>query len=225
MAKIFLFDVDNTLLNSGGAGARAMNLAFRDLFGVENGFAGVEFTGRTDIAIVRDALRLHRLDDGDFPGLLARFKVSYLRHLARTLPQTAGHLMPGVPDLLRALRESEGVRVGLATGNLRRGAMMKLEHYGIRPFFQSGGFGDDSERRSEVVALAIRRLGGRPGGRNPVFVVGDTPLDVEAAKANRAVAVGVATGTSGVEDLARAGADVVFPDFSDLASVLGVLLS
>ena len=225
MAKIFLFDVDNTLLNSGGAGARAMNLAFRDLFGVENGFVGVEFTGRTDIAIVRDALRLHRLDDGDFPALLARFKVSYLRHLAGTLPQTAGHLMPGVPDLLRALREAEGVRVGLATGNLRRGAMMKLEHYGIRPFFQSGGFGDDSERRSEVVALAIRRLGGRPGGRNPVFVVGDTPLDVEAAKANRAVAVGVATGTSGVEDLARAGADVVFPDFSDLASVLGVLLS
>lgn len=225
MAKIFLFDVDNTLLYSGGAGAKAMNLAFRDLFGVENGFAGVEFTGRTDTAIVRDALRLHRLDDGKFPALFTQFKASYLRHLARTLPETAGRLMPGVPALLRALRETEGVRLGLATGNLRRGAMMKLEHYGIRPFFRSGGFGDDSERRSEVVALAIRRLGGRPGGRNPVYVVGDTPLDVEAAKANRALAVGVTTGSSSAEELARAGADIVFPDFSDLASVLGVLLS
>jgi len=225
MAKIFLFDVDNTLLNSGGAGARAMNLAFRDLFGVENGFAGVEFTGRTDTAIVRDALRLHGLDDGNFPAILARFKPLYLRHLARTLPQMAGRVMPGVPALLRALRQTEGVRVGLATGNLRRGAMMKLEHYGIRPFFRGGGFGEDSERRSEVVALAIRRLGGRPGGRNPVYVVGDTPLDVEAAKANRALAVAVSTGSSSAEELTHAGADIVFPDFSDLASVLGVLLS
>ena len=225
MAKIFLFDIDNTLLNSGGAGAKAMNLAFRDLFGVENGFDGVEFTGRTDSAIVRDALRLHRLDDGDFPAVLSRFKAFYLRHLRRTLPQTKGRVLPGIPALLRALSETEGVRVGLATGNLRRGAMMKLSHYGIRSFFRGGGFGEDSERRSEVVALAIRRLGGRPGGRTPVYVVGDTTLDVEAAKANGALAVAVTTGSTSAEELTRAGADVVFPDFSDLASVLGVLLS
>lgn len=224
MAKIFLFDVDNTLLNSGGAGAKAMNLAFRELFGIEGGFQGIEFTGRSDSAIVHDALRLHGLPDGDFPAVLARFKAVYLRHLRRTLPQVSGRVLPGVPALLRALTERQGVRVGLATGNLRRGAMMKLAYYGLRPFFRGGGFGEDSEVRSEVVALAIRRLGGRPGGRNPVYVVGDTPLDVEAAKANRALAVAVATGSSSAQDLTRAGADIVFPDFGDLASVLGVLL-
>jgi phosphoglycolate phosphatase-like HAD superfamily hydrolase len=117
------------------------------------------------------------------------------------------------------------VRLGLATGNFRRSAMMKLEYCGIRSFFRGGGFGEDSELRSEVVALAIRRLGGRPGGRNPIYVVGDTPIDVEAAKANGAVAVAVTTGTSSAEELARAGADAVFPDLSDVASVLGVLLS
>jgi phosphoglycolate phosphatase-like HAD superfamily hydrolase len=225
MARIFLFDIDNTLLNSGGAGGWAMNLAFRDLFGIENGFNGVEFSGRTDSAIFRNGLLLHHLPDGDFPALLARFKASYLRHLARTLPQTRGHVLPGIPALLRSLSETEGVRLGLATGNFRRGAMMKLECCGIRSFFRGGGFGEDSELRNEVVALAIRRLGSRPGGRSPVYVVGDTPIDVEAAKANGAVAVAVTTGTSSAEVLARAGADAVFPDLSDVASVLGVLLS
>jgi len=225
MARIFLFDIDNTLLNSGGAGGRAMNLAFGDLFGIGNGFEGVEFSGRTDSAILRDGLLLHRLPDGDFPALLARFKARYFRHLARTLPQTVGRVLPGVPALLRALSDAEGVRVGLATGNFRRGAMMKLEYYGIRSFFSGGGFGEDSEVRSEVVALAIRRMGSRPRGRNPVYVVGDTPIDVEAAKANGVVAVGVATGSSSVEKLTAVGADIVFPDLSDVASVLGVLLS
>ena len=225
MTKIFLFDIDNTLLNSGGAGGRAMNLAFRDLFSIEDGFEGVEFSGRTDSSIFHDGLLLHRLPDGDLPALMARFKAAYFRHLVRTLPQREGRLLPGVPAVLRALSEAEGVRLGLATGNFRRGAMMKLEYYGIRHFFRSGGFGEDSEGRSEVVALAIRRLGSRPGGRTPVYVVGDTPIDVEAARANGAVAVAVATGTSSVDSLTRAGANIVFPDLSDVASVLGVLLS
>ena len=225
MARIYLFDIDNTLLNSGGAGGRAMNRAFRDLFGIGNGFDGVEFSGRTDSAILRNGLLLHHLPDGDFPALLARFKASYVRHLVRTLTETRGHVLPGVPALLRTLTETEGVRLGLATGNFRRSAMMKLEYCGIRPFFRSGGFGEDSELRSEVVALAIRRLGGRPRGRNPVYVVGDTPIDVEAAKANGAIAVAVTTGTSSAEELARAGADAIFPDLGDVASVLGVLLS
>ena len=225
MARIFLFDIDNTLLNSGGAGSRAMNLAFREIFGVEDGFEGVEFSGRTDSAIFRDGLALHRLPDGDFPALMSRFKATYVRYLARTLPETRGWLLPGVAALLRSLGEAEGVRLGLATGNFRRGAMMKLEHYGIRSFFRSGGFGEDDERRNEVVAIAIRRLGGRPGGRNTVYVVGDTPIDVEAAKANGAVAVAVTTGKSSADELTRAGADVVFPDLGDVASVLAVLLS
>jgi phosphoglycolate phosphatase len=225
MARIFLFDIDNTLLNSAGAGGRAMNLAFRDLFGIEDGFEGVEFSGRTDSSIFRNGLLLHRLPDGEFPALMARFKATYLRHLARTLPQREGGVLPGVPALLRALSETDGVRLGLATGNFRRGAMMKLEYYGIRRFFRNGGFGEDSEERSKVVALAIRRLGTRPGGRNPVYVVGDTPIDVKAAKANSAVAVAVATGTSSIEKLTHAGADIIFPDLGDVASVLGVLLS
>jgi len=225
MARIFLFDVDNTLLNSGGAGSRGMNLAFHDLFGIDNGFEGVEFSGRTDSAIFRNGLLLHHIPDGDFPALLARFRTSYLRHLAHTLPETRGQVLPGVPVLLRSLSETPGVRLGLATGNFRRGAMMKLEHYGIRPFFRTGGFGEDSELRSEVVARAIRRLGGRPGGRNPVYVLGDTPIDVEAAKANGAVAVAVTTGTASADELVSAGADAVFPDLGDVASVLGVLLS
>lgn len=219
---LFLFDVDQTLVNTGGAGGKAMNLAFRDLFGVENGFQGVEFSGRTDAAILHTALRLHHLPDGDFAALLRRFEGAYVAHLARTLAETAGRVLPGIPQVVDGLAEAPGARVGLATGNFRRGAMLKLEHYGLTTHLREGGFGEDSEDRAEVLALAAHRLGG--GGGQNVIIIGDTPLDVEAAHANSFTAVGVATGHSSVEELRAAGAELVFPDFGDVNAVLKELL-
>jgi len=217
---LFLFDIDQTLVNSGGAGGRAMNLAFRDLFGIENGFQGVEFSGRTDTAIFRDALRLHHLPQDDFPALLSRFEAAYVAHLAHTLVEAEGRVLPGIPQVVAGLAGTTGVRVGLATGNFRRGAMLKLEHYGLSALLREGGFGEDSEDRAEVVALAAGRL----GGGNAVFVIGDTPLDVEAALANGYSAVGVATGRSTIDDLRAAGATLVFPDFADADHALRELL-
>jgi phosphoglycolate phosphatase len=224
--KLFLFDVDNTLLHSGGAGSWAMNLAFHDLYGVENGFHGVEFAGRTDRAIFRDGLALHRLREVHFEVLLETFERTYVRHLRRTLAEASGgRVLPGVRELLAALRSTPETRLGLATGNFRRGAFMKLEHHGLRHFFVDGGFGEDSEDRREVVAAAIRRLNSAATvPPSSVYVVGDTPIDIEAARANEAKAVGVATGPSSVEELSRAGADLVFTDFADRASVLRALL-
>ena len=203
-----------------------MNLAFRDLYGIENGLQEVEFAGRTDRAILRDALALHRLPKADFRALVGRFEEVYVRQLRRTLVEaTGGRVLPGVHELLRALRSAPGTRLGLATGNFRRGAFMKLEHYQLRRFFADGGFGEDSEDRGEVVAAAIRRLNSaEPAPPGSVYVVGDTPIDIEAARANGARAVGVATGRSSVEELSGAGADLVFADFADLTSVLGALL-
>jgi len=230
---LFLFDIDNTLVNTGGAGGKAMNLAFRDLFGIENGFQGVEFSGRTDTAIFRDALRLRRIPEDEFPALLRRFEDAYAAHLAHTLTETEGRVLPGIPQVVATLAGTRGVRVGLATGNFRRGAMLKLEYYGLSTHLREGGFGEDSEDRAQVVALAVQRLEGdgsrttasRRAGRRPsVFVVGDTPLDVEAALANGFAAVGVATGRNSMDDLRAAGAGLVFPDFGDVDDVLRELL-
>lgn len=226
MTRLFLFDVDMTLLYSGGAGSLAMDRALYDLFAIRDGFRSIEFSGRTDTAILRDALAQHALLDGSFPDVLERFKDAYLRHLATTLVEVReGRVMPGVPELLPALDARDGVRLGLATGNFRHAAMMKLAHYGLERFFPDGGFGEDSEDRAEVVELAIRRLAGAaPPAGDRIYVVGDTPLDIAAARANGVRSLAVATGRHFLDELAEAGADLVFKDLSDTQAVLSAVL-
>ncbi len=132
---IILFDVDNTLLYSGGAGGLAMRRAFHQLYDIEDGFRRVEFSGRTDWSILRDAMRLHGLLDGraaDFTNEMARFQEAYYRLLAPALHEAdGGRAMPGVAELLAALSGRDGVRLGLATGNFRQGAFMKMRHFGL----------------------------------------------------------------------------------------------
>jgi len=227
LARLYLFDIDNTLLNSGGAGAKAMTLAFEEIFGVADAFAGIEYTGRSDIAIFRDAALAHSLDtNGQFPELLARFRDAYFRVLPQTLRQNPGRVMPGMPQVLTALEATPGAHVGLATGNFSLSARLKLEYYGLERFFQAGGFGEDSDERAEIVARAIERVAALAADAGPhsTFVIGDTPLDVAAALANGVVAVGVATGTFSVDALREAGAGLVFPDFSRWQDVMAALL-
>lgn len=219
--RVVLFDIDNTILWTGGAGSRAMALAFRDLYGVEDAFKNIEFSGRTDTAIFRDALRAHGLLDGGFDEELARFKQAYVARLPRSLSDaTGGGVFPGMRELAEALIERD-VAVGLETGNFREGGLLKLRHYGVDHLFGDGAFGDDAEDRAELVRIAIERV--RPGPGAEVYVVGDTPHDITAAKANGAFALGVATGKSSVGDLRAAGADAAVPDCSDTREVLAIL--
>jgi len=225
LAKLFLFDVDKTLVDSRGAGSRAMNLAFAQLFGIDQGFAGIGFAGRTDTAIFRDAVGVHGLD-GEFPALLARFQETYYSILPRALSEVQAHVLPGVREVLAGLQAAPGAFLGLATGNFREAAHLKLEPFGLYDFFLAGGFADDSEDRAEVVAIAIERLAEASGGPDPreVYVIGDTPLDIAAAEANGARSVAVATGFFSVDELTAAGAGLVFPDFSSWQAVLDALL-
>jgi len=200
-----------------------MDLAFREQFGLENGFAKVEFSGRTDTAILRDALRIHAID-GDFPKLLERFKEAYFRHLEETLPAKKGNLLPGVDRLLEELSKRDDVLLGLATGNFHRGAELKLNHYQILHYFRDGGFGDDYDDRAQIVRLAASRLVGALEGHHRVVVIGDTPYDVASARAYGAVAVGVATGKYNVDSLSSSGADIVLPDFSDHRAAITTLV-
>lgn len=223
MPRLLLFDIDNTLLQTGGAGGKAMTIAFRELFGVEDGFARVEFDGRTDRYIFAEALRQHGIR-GDVPALLRKFRARYHAHLPRTLRETQGRLMPGIPELLEALGGRPDVRLGLATGNFRRGGYLKLAHYGLERFFPDGAFGDDSEDRAEIVRRALERLAADVP-RGEVLVVGDTPYDIAGALDNGVRAVGVATGRNSVEELRACGAHLVFPDFSDWRRAVELLLA
>jgi phosphoglycolate phosphatase len=207
-----LFDIDGTLIRTGGAGKAAMEAALRSAFDVAEIRDVVPFGGRTDPDIGRDLLRVHDLDPS--PENYVRLREAYLRHLEPCLHANGGHVLPGVTELLSRLRTA-GRRMGLLTGNVRAGARVKLAHFGLWDHFAFGGFGDDLHDRDEVARAALaaaRAIHGEPATRD-VWVIGDTPLDVKCARAIGARVVAVTTGWNSKADLA--GADIVLDDLAD----------
>ncbi|HET8945223.1 MAG TPA: HAD family hydrolase [Dehalococcoidia bacterium] len=223
MPRVFLFDIDNTLLYTGGAGGQAMAQAFEQLYGVANGFAGIEFSGRTDRWILQTGFDNHAIVGG-CEAHMGEFTDLYYALLPHAMKEREGRLMPGFPQLLDAVAREPGVRLGLATGNFPEAARIKLEYFGIDGYFAGGGFGEASLERADVVRAAFESVasGTRP---EDVFVIGDTPHDVTSALDNGAVAVGVATGTYGTDELRRSGAHLTFDDFSDWESAARELLA
>lgn len=203
-----------------------MARAFEDLYGIPDAFRRVEFSGRTDTAIFRDAALEHGIADGRLEEELARLRDAYVPHLDAALREVeGGGLMPGIREILEALDARAGVKQALGTGNLRRGAELKLRHFEVDAFFPGtpGGFGEDSHDRHELIRIAIDRMsnGARP---QRVVVIGDTPHDVTAAKANDACALAVATGRNSTEELRAAGADIALEDLADVAAALRLIL-
>jgi phosphoglycolate phosphatase-like HAD superfamily hydrolase len=193
-------------------------------FATDDAFGRVEFSGRTDTAIFRDAARIHGLHEATLDAEQARFIDAYIPHLAAALHTTEGSLMPGIAELLEALDARDGVLQALGTGNFRRGGELKLKHYGIERYFPGipGGFGEDSEHRDHVIGGAIARL--CDGTQPRVVVIGDTPHDVTAALANGAYALAVATGRNTVDELLACGAHAAVEDLSDLQRGLALIL-
>jgi phosphoglycolate phosphatase-like HAD superfamily hydrolase len=221
--RLYLFDIDGTLLSTGGSGRTAMAHAFEAVFGVKDGFKGVEFTGRSDLAIAHDAFRLAALgSNGDLADLLRRFKHAYYRHLPGLLRESTGRLLPGVEETLRRLNADENATVSLGTGNFRASARIKLRHYGIQQHFRLGGFGDRTTVRAEIIEQGIRAANRAAGRHGTVYVIGDTVHDIAAAKANGAVAVGVATGLPTRAELESASPDLLLDTLDDAARVFGV---
>lgn len=223
---VVLWDIDNTLLYTGGAGSLGMTRAFRDLYGVDDAFGRVEFSGRTDTAIFRDCARANGFGDDVLDAEQRRFADTYIPHLERALIEVPrGHLMPGIAAILAALDARDDVMQGLGTGNFRRGAEIKLRHFGIDEYFPAcvGGFGDDAEERAEVIRIGIERLRSGASGNTRIVIVGDTPHDVAAARANGAYALGVATGRDSVADLLAYGANAALDDLSDIERAIALI--
>jgi phosphoglycolate phosphatase-like HAD superfamily hydrolase len=226
-STLILFDIDGTLVLTGGAGGRAMSLAFAEVFAIANAFDGIPMAGRTDAWILNDAVAAHRLPP-DSPDL-ARFKDAYVRHLAIELekPGVARKgLMPGVRELLDALAPRDDVYLALLTGNYEAGARLKLEYFDLWKYFSCGAFGDEAPHRNVLVPKALTTVaacGGPAFAAADAIVIGDTPLDVGCAIHAGARSLGVATGSHSVEQLQAAGADAVLKDLSDTDEVLGII--
>jgi phosphoglycolate phosphatase-like HAD superfamily hydrolase len=213
---VCLFDIDGTLLSSGGAGKAALESAFTEDFDIELRHH-VPYSGRTDRAIIRELFRRHDLDDS--LANVSRLLEGYLKRLPTTLKTHNGRVLPGIQDLLAWLRESGRFHIGLLTGNVQAGARTKLGFFGLFEHFAFGGFGDHHYERDDVAreALAcVRQHCGVDVASERIWVIGDTPLDVQCARAIGARVVAVATGLHTVEQLAESKPDLLLADLSDI---------
>jgi len=210
---VLLFDVDGTLVSCGGAGRAAMKAALREL-APSDAALDFPFAGGTDRAIARRALAGSGLDDDD--ASIERFLARYLSHLPAQLETSAAYrILDGVAAILDALEGLERYAIGLGTGNVERGARLKLARGGLDARFEFGGFGSDHEERPRLIAAGAARGAARLGRSVDacrVVVIGDTLRDVDAALAIGAECVGVGTGPCTAAELREAGATIAFDD-------------
>ena len=219
-----LFDIDGTLIASGGAGKAALEGSFEEAVGLPRHLHKVPFSGRTDRAIIRDLFRVHGVEET--PERLQAVLNGYLRRLPACLASHNGRILPGIVELINDLLTRQDVTLGLLTGNVRAGARLKLGHYGLFDHFKLGGFGDRHFERDDVAREALAAVTQACNGRvdcRRIWVIGDTPLDVQCARAIGARSVAVATGWHSPADLAAAGPDLLFEDLSDPAPILAQL--
>jgi phosphoglycolate phosphatase len=228
--RVVLFDIDGTLLRSGGVGRIAMEQALEQVFG-SPGSNEYHYDGKTDRQIVRDQMRLNGLTDRQIDERMDDLIEAYLSGLMAELSsgKREVHVFAGVRELLDVLDEREDVVLGLLTGNVEAGARAKLGAAGIDiERFKVNAFGSDHEHRPELPGLAqlrAKELLGKDIAGNRVIVIGDTPADIRCGEAIGARAIGVATGRYSIEDLASHGAYAVFETLADTATVMERILS
>jgi len=222
--RLYLFDIDGTLITSGGAGVNSFTEAVRGFCGGTAALEGINFAGNTDTGIARSVLVAAGMEptDANVMGLLD----AYLSILHGRMGLHDGRLLPGIIPLLDSLRERPDCFLALLTGNLAAGAEVKLSHYGVWHYFGFGAYADDHHVRNELGPVAQARALEEHGEQftpDRIYVIGDTPRDIECGKAFGAVTVAVATGHYSRKELASHAPDFLFDDFSDPEAVLGAI--
>lgn len=222
--KLILFDIDDTLMSAGGAGTRSMNLAFHALFGIKDAFKGIPMAGRTDPQIMKEGLKFHGLPYMD--GNVGKMKEVYLKFLEHEINNPLRHLKPGIKETLSLLHDMDMV-IGLLTGNLEKGAEIKLGAFGLNDYFLDGAFGSDDEDRDKLLPIAIGKFAQKGFWFYPkdCIVVGDTPRDVQCAKIHGACCIAVATGPYSKENLLNTDADIVIDSLAKTGEYMNFIMS
>lgn len=222
--RLLLFDIDGTLISSAGAGVQALKLVLTERFQIQDDLHDIEIGGMTDSGIVMSILKKHKVPQTH--ENISAFLDSYVHFLSQELPRRRGNLLPGVLELLERVKTRPHLVLALLTGNVSRGAQLKLEHYGVWHLFEFGAFADDHHDRNKLGGFArirAKEKHGREFSPNEIDVIGDTPRDIACGKAFGARTVAIATGTWSREELAKHEPDFLFDDLSDVDEVMRVL--
>ena len=226
MKHLLLWDIDGTLIASGGAGMRAIQQALRTVFAIDGSLEDIDFAGRTDTWIMRAIFR--KFDLPATPEAFTRLFEGYLAELPRALDNPHARVLPGVREILAAVAHHGGIAQGLLTGNMQRSAQVKLAYHGLWDHFAFGAFADDSEHRNELGAHAIRRALERHGvnfAADDIWVIGDTPHDIACGKFIGARTLAVATGGSSMAQLLAHQPTAVLETLADTDAVLRLLVT
>ncbi len=213
---VVLFDIDETLVHTGGSGARSWKAAFEKLYGIPADIGEHSSAGETDPQVAMATFRavLHRDPDADELG---RLYAQYLLHLADDIRVSEGYrVLPGAESLIMSLLEG-GIGLGLVSGAMEGAARTKLIPANLNRFFVFGAYGSDSPDRAKLTGLAIEKAARLHGNLTPgqVYVVGDTPHDMDATNAAGAISVGVASGHYTTDELQAAGGKFVLSSLKD----------
>ncbi len=222
--RLLLFDIDGTLIHAAGAGVESLKRALMERFGTKDDLQDIEIAGMTDSGIVISILNKHQIPATN--ENIAAFLDSYVHFLSLELPRRAGNLLPGVLELLEKLKARPNLVLALLTGNVSRGAQLKLEHYGVWHFFEFGAFADDHHDRNRLGSFAQARAREKHGHVFDVAqidVIGDTPRDIACGKAIGARTIAIATGTWPREELSTHRPDFLFDDLSNVDEVIRAL--
>jgi phosphoglycolate phosphatase-like HAD superfamily hydrolase len=224
--RLVLFDVDGTLISAGGAGMRAFYRALRSVFDIEASRELIRPDGKTDPLILKELMACLDLADRWSDRTQEAVFSSYLGFLedemCRAKEQGLVGILPGALELLEMLSGQSDFCIGLATGNLERGAYIKLDKAGLNGYFRFGGYGSDSEDRTTLTRIGIRR-GAQVIAPEPVegvFVVGDTPLDILHGHAVGASVIAVSSAGYSPSDLSLHGPDLLVPDLTAGESIV-----
>lgn len=218
--KLLLFDIDGTLVRLDGAGLKALDKAFYDIFGIKDIAFKVDFFGKTDPCIYEDILRLAGIEEELAEKKYDDIAAAYLKYLRLEIDSFSGNpVIEGVREFLECNGNLSDRILGLLTGNIELGGRIKIERWGLSDYFAFGAFGSDSKKRGELVNIAVGRAlklyNIKSFDKSDIYVIGDTPLDIKCAKDNNVKSVAIATGKYSFNDLARYCPDYCFNKITD----------